>query len=191
MMGWPCLQLRSSIMRESLLTGITEWHTWAREHISTCLALSTSICRDASLSVSPDLAGACFLCKLLCTTGAATRMAHPFLHAVFAAGMCSIVLSLCLKLHTRCRIAGAFGWAATLDIMLLFFPVPRSTFLHWLLGSSFPALIKYHRLTALTFHTSSDLADFLLDVVINLSRSAIPDCSTPNACIKNAEAKAS
>ena len=43
------------------------------------------------------------------------------------------------------RVSGAFGWAATLDIMLLFFPVPRSTFLHWLLGTSFPAFIRYHR----------------------------------------------
>ncbi len=29
--------------------------------------------------------------------------------------------------------------------MLLMFPVPRSTFLHWLTGTSFPTLIKYHR----------------------------------------------
>ena len=63
--------------------------------------------------------------------------------------MNSIALALWLNSNTQCRIAGAFGWAATLDIMLLFFPVPRSTFLHWLLGSSFPALIKYHRLAAL------------------------------------------
>lgn len=51
-----------------------------------------------------------------------------------------------------CRVSGAFGWAATLDIMLLFFPVARSTFLHWMLGTSFPALIKYHRCSVLTSH---------------------------------------
>ena len=36
--------------------------------------------------------------------------------------------------------------------MLLFFPVARSTFLHWMLGTSFPALIKYHRCPVLTSH---------------------------------------
>ena len=41
--------------------------------------------------------------------------------------------------------SGALGWAATLDIMLLFLPVPRSTFLHYLLGSGFSSLMKYHR----------------------------------------------
>ena len=29
--------------------------------------------------------------------------------------------------------------------MLLFYPVPRSTFLHYLLGTGFSSLIKYHR----------------------------------------------
>ena len=29
--------------------------------------------------------------------------------------------------------------------MLLFFPVPRSTFLHYLLGTGFSSLMKYHR----------------------------------------------
>jgi hypothetical protein len=43
------------------------------------------------------------------------------------------------------RISGALGWAATLDILLLFYPVPRSVFLHWLMGTNFPTLIKYHR----------------------------------------------
>ncbi|CAL8470322.1 g9864 [Coccomyxa elongata] len=42
-------------------------------------------------------------------------------------------------------ISGALGWAATLDILLLFYPVPRSIFLHWLMGTNFPTLIKYHR----------------------------------------------
>ena len=42
-------------------------------------------------------------------------------------------------------ISGGCGWAATLDIMLLFFPVPRSTFLHYLLGTGFSSLVKYHR----------------------------------------------
>ena len=37
------------------------------------------------------------------------------------------------------------GWAATFDILLLFYPVPRSSFLLWLLGTSFPEFVKYHR----------------------------------------------
>ncbi|CAL5218771.1 g490 [Coccomyxa viridis] len=41
--------------------------------------------------------------------------------------------------------SGALGWAATLDILLMMYPVPRSTFLHWMMGESFPTLIKYHR----------------------------------------------
>ncbi len=44
-----------------------------------------------------------------------------------------------------CRTSGALGWAATLDILLMMYPVPRSTFLHWMMGESFPTLIKYHR----------------------------------------------
>ena len=75
MMGWPCLQLRSSTMGENLLTGTTEWHTWAREHISTCLASSISIGRDAPLSFSPNLASACFLVELLWANGAGIPMA--------------------------------------------------------------------------------------------------------------------
>ena len=43
------------------------------------------------------------------------------------------------------RISGALGWAASLDILLLFYPVPRSCFLNRLLGAGFPLLIKYHR----------------------------------------------
>ena len=27
----------------------------------------------------------------------------------------------------------------------MMYPVPRSTFLHWMMGESFPTLIKYHR----------------------------------------------
>jgi len=42
-------------------------------------------------------------------------------------------------------ISGALGWAASLDILLLFYPVPRSCFLNRLLGAGFPMLIKYHR----------------------------------------------
>jgi hypothetical protein len=29
--------------------------------------------------------------------------------------------------------------------MLLFYPVPRSSFLHWMLGHNFEMLIKYHK----------------------------------------------
>jgi hypothetical protein len=50
------------------------------------------------------------------------------------------------------RISGALGWAATLDILLLFYPVPRSVFLHSLLGGdNFANLIKYHRCAAPSF----------------------------------------
>ncbi|GLC40211.1 hypothetical protein PLESTM_001015500 [Pleodorina starrii] len=38
-----------------------------------------------------------------------------------------------------------FGWVGRLDILLLFFPLPRCNFLHWLVGSDFPAMVKYHR----------------------------------------------
>ena len=44
-----------------------------------------------------------------------------------------------------CRLGGVFAWAATPNIMLLFYPVPRSSFLHWMLGQNFQQLIKYHR----------------------------------------------
>lgn len=46
---------------------------------------------------------------------------------------------------SMCRVSGALGWAASLDILLLFYPVPRSCFLNRLLGAGFPLLIKYHR----------------------------------------------
>ena len=44
-----------------------------------------------------------------------------------------------------CSVAQSFGWAATPNILLLFYPVPRNSFLHWLFGTDFPGLIKYHR----------------------------------------------
>ena len=43
------------------------------------------------------------------------------------------------------------GWAACSPgqprptSWLLFYPVPRSSFLHWMLGQNFQQLIKYHR----------------------------------------------
>ncbi len=42
-------------------------------------------------------------------------------------------------------MAKYFGWVGRLDILLLFFPLARCNFLHWLLRSDFPALVKYHR----------------------------------------------
>ncbi|KAL0040033.1 hypothetical protein WJX79_003372 [Trebouxia sp. C0005] len=42
-------------------------------------------------------------------------------------------------------VAQSFGWAATPNILLLFYPIPRNTFLHWVFGTDFPGLIKYHR----------------------------------------------
>lgn len=46
--------------------------------------------------------------------------------------------------HTR-SVAKYSGWVGRLDLLLLFFPLPRCNFLHWLLGSDFPTLVKYHR----------------------------------------------
>ena len=45
----------------------------------------------------------------------------------------------------RNRVCQCFGNATTLNVMLLFFPISRSSFLHWWLGTDFPALIRYHR----------------------------------------------
>ncbi|KAG2452202.1 hypothetical protein HYH02_003233 [Chlamydomonas schloesseri] len=42
-------------------------------------------------------------------------------------------------------VAKYAGWVGRLDILIMFFPLPRCNFLHWLLGSDFPTLIKYHR----------------------------------------------
>ena len=46
---------------------------------------------------------------------------------------------------SMCSVAQSFGWAATPNILLLFYPVPRNSFLHWLFGTDFPGLVKYHR----------------------------------------------
>ncbi|PNH07852.1 Ferric reduction oxidase 7, chloroplastic [Tetrabaena socialis] len=43
------------------------------------------------------------------------------------------------------NLAKYYGWVARLDILVLFFPLPRCNFLHWLLGADFATLIKYHR----------------------------------------------
>ena len=37
------------------------------------------------------------------------------------------------------------GNASTLNLLLLFYPLSRSSFLHWWLGTDFPTLIRYHR----------------------------------------------
>ncbi|EFJ47088.1 ferric-chelate reductase [Volvox carteri f. nagariensis] len=42
-------------------------------------------------------------------------------------------------------VAKYSGWVGRLDILLLFFPLPRCNFLHWLLGSDFASMVKYHR----------------------------------------------
>ena len=49
-----------------------------------------------------------------------------------------------LHVHLN-RLGGCLAWAATLNLMLLFYPVPRSSFLHWMLGQNFEMLIKYHK----------------------------------------------
>lgn len=177
-MGWPCLQLRSSIMGENLLTGITEWHTWAREHISTCLALSTSMCRDASLSVSPNLASACFLFELSCTTGAGSCMAHPFLHVVFAA---------CMYLHCACTLAEAAYMMQDSGSLWLgchtghhsaVLPCPPIHLSALAARLQLPSSDQIPQVTSSYLHTSSALANSLLDIGINFHRSAILDCST-------------
>ncbi|PNH12965.1 Ferric reduction oxidase 2 [Tetrabaena socialis] len=43
------------------------------------------------------------------------------------------------------NLAKYYGWVGRLDMLVLFFPLPRCNFLHWLLGADFAALIKYHR----------------------------------------------
>ncbi|KAG2452309.1 hypothetical protein HYH02_003333 [Chlamydomonas schloesseri] len=50
-----------------------------------------------------------------------------------------------LKTFTIYIVAKYAGWVGRLDILIMFFPLPRCNFLHWLLGSDFPTLIKYHR----------------------------------------------
>ncbi|KXZ46614.1 hypothetical protein GPECTOR_42g825 [Gonium pectorale] len=41
--------------------------------------------------------------------------------------------------------AKLFGYIGRMDLLLLFFPLARCNFLHWLLGSDFPTLVKYHK----------------------------------------------
>jgi hypothetical protein len=71
-------------------------------------------------------------------------MLHMIGKLVDLVGYTSLAL-LCLHV---CRLSKGCGWASTLDILLLFCPVPRSTFLHWLTGTNFPTVIKYHRCRA-------------------------------------------
>ncbi|GLI65959.1 hypothetical protein VaNZ11_009641 [Volvox africanus] len=37
------------------------------------------------------------------------------------------------------------GMVGNFDLLMLFFPLPRCNFLHWLLQSDFPRMVKYHR----------------------------------------------
>ncbi|GIL93762.1 hypothetical protein Vretimale_66 [Volvox reticuliferus] len=37
------------------------------------------------------------------------------------------------------------GMVGNFDLLMLFFPLPRCNFLHWLLQSDFPGMVKYHR----------------------------------------------
>ena len=80
--------------------------------------------------------------KALCTTERAMRLA--------------VVLTRYARVNSQqkrraqqsvlccCRTAQAIGWAASTDLLLLFYPVPRNTFLHWLFNTDFPGLVKYH-----------------------------------------------
>ena len=64
-------------------------------------------------------------------------------------GGASAIITQHWNVHLTCgcthRVGAGCGWACCLNIMLLMYPVPRSSFLHWLSGTSFPTLIKYHR----------------------------------------------
>ncbi|KXZ46615.1 hypothetical protein GPECTOR_42g826 [Gonium pectorale] len=42
-------------------------------------------------------------------------------------------------------IAKFFGLLGRADLLLLFFPLARCNFLHWLIGADFSTLVKYHR----------------------------------------------
>lgn len=42
-------------------------------------------------------------------------------------------------------VARIMGQAVTLNMLLLFYPLSRSSFIHWWLGTDFPSVIKYHR----------------------------------------------
>lgn len=42
-------------------------------------------------------------------------------------------------------VFASFGNALTIDMLLLFYPLSRSSFLHWWLGTDFPSIIKFHR----------------------------------------------
>ena len=67
--------------------------------------------------------------------------------SMFSPALVAVTISPASKTATlvHCRTAQSFGWAASTNLLLLFYPVPRNTFLHWLFNTDFPGLIKYHR----------------------------------------------
>lgn len=66
-----------------------------------------------------------------------------------------------------CRLGAGCGWACCLNLMLLLYPVPRSSFLHWLTGTSFPTLIKYHRsLLPFAAHSQDSGGTFQIAVAV-------------------------
>ena len=44
-----------------------------------------------------------------------------------------------------CSLGYASAWAAMFNLLAVFLPVPRSSFLHYLFNSDFSTVIKYHR----------------------------------------------
>ncbi len=48
-----------------------------------------------------------------------------------------------------CRAGTTWGWVSVVDLLLVFYPVSRSSFLHWITGTDFPKLIRYHRSAAM------------------------------------------
>ncbi|KAL3151709.1 hypothetical protein ABBQ38_012690 [Trebouxia sp. C0009 RCD-2024] len=93
------------------------------------------------LNVLDALLVVCWLGLTLTWTYAKSAGRIPRIRASVAAGTSKRSYSL----QMLDGVAQSFGWAATPNILLLFYPVPRNCFLHWLFGTDFSGLIKYHR----------------------------------------------
>ena len=56
-----------------------------------------------------------------------------------------VVPSLYKILAKSCRVGASVGSVSMFTMALLFFPVPRNTFLHLVFRTNFVGLLKYHR----------------------------------------------
>lgn len=70
------------------------------------------------------------------------------------------------------RLGGSLAWAATPNLMLLFYPVPRSSFLLWMLGQNFEQLVKYHKCGT----SSQDICMAAISAVRGVSQECCPSC---------------